>query len=158
MTNRDVADTFYRALAAQDAETMANSYRPDSVFEDPAFGELDGTDAGDMWRMLCANATDLRVQHEIKQSTETTVVTNWIAEYTFSATGRAVRNDVTATMRFEDGKIVDHRDEFDFWKWSTQALGLPGRLLGWTPLLKAKVRKTTAANLAEFQAADDRRS
>lgn len=156
--NRDVVDTFYTALTNGDGETMASLYRPDSVFEDPAFGELNGIDAGDMWRMLCSNASDLRVRHTIKNSTDTSVVTNWIAEYTFTPTGRPVTNDVTATMIFEDGKIIDHRDKFNFWKWSTQALGTPGRLLGWTPLLKAQVRKTTASNLAAFQAKRDRPS
>ena len=154
--NRNLVDTFYTALANGDGETMAGMYRPDSAFEDPAFGELNGADAGDMWRMLCSSATDLRVRHTIESSTDTTVVTNWIAEYTFSPTGRAVTNHVTATMTFEDGKIVDHRDKFNFWKWSAQALGTPGRLLGWTPLLKGQVRKTTASNLAAFQAKNDR--
>ena len=149
--SRDLVNSFYAALAAGDGETMANLYRPDSVFEDPAFGILNGTDAGDMWRMLCSGATDLRLSHTIISSADDVVVTNWIAEYTFKATKRPVRNDVTATMRFQDGKIVDHRDRFDFWKWSSQALGTPGRLLGWSPFLKARVRKTTAASLAKFQ-------
>ncbi|MBT8208444.1 MAG: nuclear transport factor 2 family protein [Acidimicrobiia bacterium] len=156
--NRDVVNTFYNALASGDGDTMASLYRPDSVFEDPAFGELNGIDAGDMWRMLCSNATDLRVRHTIKSSTDATVVTNWIAEYTFSPTGRSVTNDVTATMRFDDGKIVEHRDRFNFWKWSAQALGTPGRMLGWTPLLKGQVRKRTALNLAAFQAKNPRPS
>ena len=150
--NRDVVDTFYAALANGDGETMAGLYHPNCVFEDPAFGKLNGGDAGDMWRMLCSNATDLQVRHTIKSSTDTIVVTDWIAEYTFSPTGRSVTNNVTATMTFEDGKITDHRDRFNFWKWSAQALGTPGLLLGWTPLLKAQVRKTTASNLAAFQA------
>ncbi len=149
--SRDLANSFYSALAAGDGETMASFYRPDSVFEDPAFGILNGTDAGDMWRMLCSGGSDLRVSHTTMSSTGDTVVTNWIAEYTFGASKRPVRNDVTATMKIRDGKIVDHRDQFDFWKWSSQALGTPGRLLGWSPFLKAKVQKTTAARLAKFQ-------
>ena len=150
--NRDVVDAFYRALADRDGEVMANSYHPDAVFEDPAFGVLSGPDAGDMWRMLCSSDTDLRLTHTIEEEAQDSVVTNWIAEYTFTTTGRAVRNDVTATMKFRDGKIIDHRDHFDFWKWSSQALGTPGKLLGWSPILKSKVRKTTTANLAKFQA------
>ncbi len=149
--SRDLANSFYAALAAGDGEKMANLYRPDSVFEDPVFGVLNGIDAGDMWRMLCSGATDLTLNHTIKSSSGDVVVTNWIAEYTFGATKRPVRNEVTATMRFQDGKIVDHRDQFDFWKWSSQALGTPGHLLGWSPFLRARVRKTTAASLASFQ-------
>ena len=149
--NDDLVHRFYNALAERDGETMAQSYQPDSIFEDPAFGELSGADAGDMWRMLCASDTDLLVTHTILSSTDSTVVTNWIAEYTFTSTGRPVRNDITATMQIADGKIVDHRDEFSFWKWSSQALGVPGQLLGWTPFLQKKVQKTTHAALASFQ-------
>jgi len=149
--NDDIVHRFYDALAARDGETMAQSYRPDSVFEDPAFGVLSGADAGDMWRMLCSSDTDLKVTHNILSSTESTVVTNWIAEYTFTSTGRAVRNDITATMQFDDGKIIDHRDEFSFRKWSSQALGVPGQLLGWTPFLQKKVQRTTSSALASFQ-------
>lgn len=148
----ELVTTFYEALAARDGETMASCYSDDIVFEDPAFGVLKGRDAGDMWRMLCSSDTDLAVTHTIKNVTDTEATANWIAKYTFTATDRAVRNDVTATMKFRDGKIVDHRDVFDFWKWSSQALGAPGKLLGWTPILKAKVQKTTRGNLEAFQA------
>ena len=44
------------------------------------------------------------------------------------------------------------RDRFDFWRWARQALGAPGWLLGWSPLLRNKVRATAAKNLARFMA------
>ena len=152
MGTRDLVDTFYTALAQRDADAMVACYRDEVIFEDPVFGELTGGDACDMWRMLCSSDTDLRVEHTILAATETAASANWVAHYTFSATGRAVRNDVTATMRIEDGRIVDHRDHFDLWSWASQALGLPGKLLGWSPPLKAKVRKTALASLADYQA------
>lgn len=147
-----VVDTFYTSLGKRDGEAMAACYHDDVVFEDPAFGELRGRDAGDMWRMLCSRSVDLRVEHQILETTENTARTNWIANYTFTATGRQVRNDVVATMKLVDGKIIDHRDEFDFWKWSSQALGLPGKLFGWSNALKSRVRKTARGNLRAFQA------
>ena len=49
-----------------------------------------------------------------------------------------------------DGLIATHRDRFNFWRWSRQALGLPGVLLGWSPSLKRKVRSTAAENLKKF--------
>lgn len=131
---------------------MVACYATDVVFEDPAFGELRGQDAGDMWAMLCEGGTDMTLEFTVLESTPTLVRTNWIAEYTFSATGNFVRNDVQATMKLSDGKIVDHRDEFDMWKWSSQALGLPGRLLGWSPMLRSKVRRTARGGLEQFQA------
>ena len=77
---------------------------------------------------------------------------NWIARYTFTQTGRPVENHVRASVRFADGLIAEHRDEFDFHRWSRQALGAPGLLLGWTPLLRASVRRRARAGLDEFLA------
>jgi len=150
-----LVNTFYNGLAARDGDAMVGCYHDDVVFEDPAFGELQAVDAGAMWRMLCASDTDLTLDHTILHSTESTATTKWIAKYTFTSTGRPVTNVVTATMRFADGKIIDHRDDFDFWKWSSQALGLPGKLLGWTPMLKSKVHATTRQNLDDFKARAD---
>src|SRR3982751_3030425 len=49
---------FYQAFQRLDAEAMAACYTDDVVFSDPAFGELRGRDAGDMWRMLTTRAKD----------------------------------------------------------------------------------------------------
>ncbi len=150
--NTKLIETLYGGLANRDGEAMASCYHDEAVFEDPVFGELSATDTRDMWRMLCASDTDLSVRHTVLESSASIALVNWIAEYTFTQTGRAVTNDVRATIKFRDGLIIDHRDEFSFWKWSSQALGLPGTLLGWTPMLKSKVRSTTRANLDAFQA------
>ena len=77
---------------------------------------------------------------------------HWRAHYTFSQTGRAVVNDVRATMRFADGLIADHVDAFDFHRWARQALGTRGLLLGWTPLLRNAVRRRARAGLDEYLA------
>ena len=147
-----IVDQFYTALGRRDGDAMAACYDDDVVFVDPAFGELRGADACDMWRMLCSSDTDLRIEHHVLESTHNTVRTNWIADYTFSPTGHTVHNDIEAMMTFRNGKIVDHRDSFDMWKWSSQALGLPGRLFGWTPVLRSRVRSTARSNLTKFQA------
>ncbi len=49
---------FYQAFQRLDAEAMAACYTDDVVFSDPAFGELHGRDASDMWRMLTTRAKD----------------------------------------------------------------------------------------------------
>ena len=141
---------FYSSLQAGDGDAMADCYGDNIVFEDPAFGELHGEDAGDMWRMLSSRGSDLKLNFRVLEASATAARVNWIATYTFSS-GRPVRNDIMATMMIEDGKIVDHRDVFDFWKWSSQALGLPGKLLGWSPPMKAKVRSGALKSLAKFQ-------
>ncbi len=147
-------NTFYGALANRDGEVMAGCYHDDAVFEDPAFGELQVADARDMWRMLCASDTDLTLTHKILESGESTAKVNWVAEYTFTATGRKVTNDITANLRFADGLIIDHRDHFNLWKWSAQALGPVGMALGWSPPLKKKVRSTAHKALSKYQAAN----
>ena len=64
---------FYSAFQRLDAEAMAACYTDDVVFSDPAFGELRGRDAGDMWRMLTTRAKDFsltfdNVRSEVEQS------------------------------------------------------------------------------------------
>ena len=72
------------------------------------------------------------------------------AEYTLSQTGRAVHNVIEAAFTFEDGRIRTHRDTFDFWRWSRQALGAPGLVLGWTPWLRRKVSAEATKGLDAY--------
>jgi ketosteroid isomerase-like protein len=146
-------ERFYTAFDRKDGDAMAACYAPDVRFSDPAFGELHGEEAGDMWRMLTSTPGALRVELHQHAAEGETGSAHWIAHYEFSKTGRHVVNDIRATFRFRDGLIAEHDDVFAFWRWSRQALGPAGLLLGWTPLLQAKVRKQALANLAEFRAA-----
>ena len=148
--NEALIHRFYRAFAARDAEGMAACYAPDVVFEDPAFGELHGDEARGMWRMLCARAKDLQLEHSDVVADDVRGHAHWEARYTFSQTGRKVHNRIDANFEFRDGLIAVHRDVFDFWAWSRQALGLPGVVLGWTPLLQGKVRAQAQAGLRKF--------
>jgi SnoaL-like domain len=140
-------ERFYAAFDRCDGDAMAACYAPGAHFSDPVFTDLDGDEPGAMWRMLTSQATDLRV--ELLEHTADSA--RWRAHYTFSQTGRPVVNDVRARFRFDaDGLIADHRDEFSFHRWARQALGPPGLLLGWTPLLRNKVRRSAAASLERF--------
>jgi len=140
-------ERFYAAFDARDGDAMAACYAPGAHFFDPVFTDLNGDEPGAMWRMLTSQARDLRV--ELLEHTADSA--RWRAHYTFSQTGRPVVNDVRARFRFDDdGLIQDHRDEFGFHRWARQALGLPGLLLGWTPLLRNKVRSSAAKSLASF--------
>ena len=150
----EVVERFYAAFDRRDGEAMAAAYAPDGHFKDPVFGDLTGAEAGAMWRMLTRTARDLKV--ELAEHDERSA--HWIATYTFSATGRPVVNDVHATFRIENGLIVDHVDRFSFWKWSRQAIGTKGLLLGWTPFLRAKVGGTAKAGLDTFIAKERARA
>lgn len=147
-----IAD-FYAAFAARDGEAMAAHYAPDATFRDPAFGTLTGQEAGDMWRMLTGRAEDLRIDLPFHDADENGGQANWIAHYTFAQTGRKVVNDVHARFRFaDDGRFAEHVDDFSFHAWSKQALGTPGTLLGWTPILPALTRRRARGQLDAFRA------
>ncbi|TFY92635.1 nuclear transport factor 2 family protein [Pseudomonas kairouanensis] len=143
---------FYQAFQRLDAEAMAACYTDDVVFSDPAFGELRGRDAGDMWRMLTTRAKDFSLTFDSVRSDERGGSAHWVATYLFSATGNTVVNDIQARFVFRDGKISEHHDSFDLWRWSRQALGTKGLLLGWTPLVKNAVRTQALRGLKAFQA------
>jgi UDP-N-acetylmuramate-alanine ligase len=76
---------------------------------------------------------------------------HWEARYRFSATGRLVHNRIDATFVFRDGLVVRHIDQFDVWRWSRQALGTPGLLLGWSGVLRRKIREQAGARLAAWR-------
>jgi hypothetical protein len=146
----------YDGLDRHDGEAMASCYAADATFSDPAFPDLRGSQAADMWRMLTERATDLDCELVEAKADDAAGSATWIATYTFGETGRRVVNRVRSSFRFDDvGLIAEQEDEFPFWRWSRQALGLPGVLLGWTPMLRSKVQSSAAAQLARFRA--DRR-
>ena len=143
---------FYQAFQRLDAEAMAACYTDDVVFSDPAFGTLRGKDAADMWRMLASRAKDFSLTFDSVRSDERGGSAHWVATYLFSATGNTVVNDIQARFVFRDGKISEHHDSFDLWRWSRQALGTKGLLLGWTPIVKNAVRAQALRGLKAFQA------
>jgi uncharacterized protein len=149
--NDELIQRFYAAFDRHDGDAMAACYAPDARFSDAVFTDLRRAEPGAMWRMLTGRATDLRVELHEHQADDDAGTAHWIARYTFE-TGRPVTNDIQAAFRFTGGLIEEHRDSFSFWRWSRQALGPAGLLLGWTPLLKASVRRRARKGLDEFMA------
>ena len=152
--NAELIHRLYVALDKRDGEAMARCYHANAHFSDPVFTSLDGRAVGDMWRMLASRATDIRVEASDIVADATTGSAHWVAHYTFTGTGRKVVNRIDARFKFAEGLIVDHRDTFDLWRWAAQALGPTGLLLGWTPMVRNKIRAQAAAGLAKFQAAN----
>lgn len=148
--NAQLITRFYQAFQKLDAETMAACYCADVEFADPVF-QLKGKDAADMWRMLAARANKFSLVFDEVQANDETGSAHWVATYTFSQTGNTVINDIHANFAFKDGKIIQHTDRFDLWKWARQALGLKGVLLGWTPFMQKAIRQQAAKGLAIFQ-------
>ncbi len=77
---------------------------------------------------------------------------HWVSPDLFSRTGTIVINHIQARFVFRDGKICEHHDHFDLWRWSRQALGFKGLLLGWRPLVRNAVRAQALKGLKAFQA------
>lgn len=144
-------ETFYAAFAKRDAAAMAACYHADAQFSDPVFPSLASDGVRAMWAMLCAGGKDLRIETSGIGADAVQGHAHWDAHYTFSGTGRPVLNRIDATFTFRDGLIATHRDVFDFHRWATQALGLPGRLFGGTGWLQRKVQAQAAARLAAWQ-------
>jgi ketosteroid isomerase-like protein len=150
--NEKLIETFYSCFQKRDAEGMAACYHPDVSFSDPVFTDLHGDRARGMWKMLCARGKDLVITFNAVRANDSTGSAHWEATYTFSGSGRKVHNIIDAEFEFRDGKIIRHKDTFDFWRWTRMALGPAGILLGWTPFLQNGVRKKAAKGLDDFMA------
>ena len=151
-SNEQIIEEFYAAFAHGNAQTMASCYHRDIVFEDPAFGRLEGTDASDMWHMLIERAQgNLQISFSDIRTNGKSGSAKWIAKYHFSKTNRNVTNKVSAYFEFQDGLIIKHTDNFNFYDWSKQALGTTGLLLGWSSFLRKKVQKQALESLRKYQ-------
>ncbi len=149
LENRALIERFYRAFQQRDGAAMAACYHENASFRDPVF-ELDGARIGAMWKMLTSRAGDLRVEFANVTADAASGCADWQAWYKFSATGRPVHNIISARFRFAEGLIIEHVDTFDFWRWSRQALGPIGMLLGWSSIVRGKVRMQAARALDQY--------
>lgn len=156
--NAQTLTKFYSAFATLDTDTMATCYADEVAFDDEVFSLRGKAQVMGMWRMLCeatrAKGRDVwKLEFSAIDANETQGHAHWDAHYRFSATGRMVLNRIDGVFSFNpQGLITRHRDSFNFWSWSRQALGTPGMLLGWTPFLRNKVRAQALANLRKFLA------
>lgn len=149
--NTEIINQFYTAFANGDAVLMNECYHEDVQFEDPAFGQLKGQRAFKMWEMLLSNpGTELQISFDQVRANESHGSARWVATYKFGKKKRPVINEIQAKFEFRDGKIIQHQDHFNLWKWSKQALGLTGFLLGWSGFWKRKIQKTTQVRLNHY--------
>jgi ketosteroid isomerase-like protein len=148
--NEQLIQSFYAAFQRRDHRAMAACYAPDAQFTDPVFRTLEGPRVAAMWWMLCERATDLRVDVSNIQANGRTGSADWEARYTFTPTGRKVRNVIHASFEFAGGRITRHQDAFDLHAWARQALGPKGLFLGWTPLVQKAIRSQAKRSLDAF--------
>jgi SnoaL-like domain len=146
-----VAQRFYDAFTVRDHYTMGLLYAEHATFSDPVFQLLNAKGTRLMWQMLLSRAEDdFGIEFNVLEDSPSRASVDWVAQYTFSATGRPVTNHVHTEMQVVAGKIVQQQDTFNLWRWSRQALGAKGALLGWTPIVRNKIRAQAAASLRDF--------
>ncbi|WAG80091.1 nuclear transport factor 2 family protein [Metapseudomonas furukawaii] len=150
--NAELITRFYQAFQRLDAEAMAACYSPDVHFSDPVFTDLNGEEAADMWRMLASRAQQFSLTFDRVEADDLQGSAHWVARYLFSQTGRMVENRIQARFLFSDGRIIEHHDHFDLWRWSRQALGAKGLLLGWLPAVQDRIRQQAARGLSAYRA------
>lgn len=151
-SNENTIVKFYTAFANADAAGMCECYHPNIQFSDPAFGSLKENDVCLMWEMLIERSNgNLKIDFSEIKANEYTGEAQWIASYNFSKTNRKVVNEIQAKFQFRDGLIIKHTDNFDIWKWSKQALGLKGFLLGWTGFMQQKIKEQALLSLKKYK-------
>lgn len=151
ISNRQTIKKFYTAFQQEDAKNMAALYHPKATFEDPVFGRLNRDEVIAMWEMLIERSKgNLQIEFTDIITSEEKGSAEWIATYLFTQTNRPVRNVIQAAFEFKDGLIYKHTDTFDLWKWSKMALGWKGILLGWSPIVKNKIKAQAKNALIQF--------
>ncbi len=148
--NEELIYKFYTAFQQLDYKTMQACYAEEVIFYDPVFETLINEELLVMWEMICKKAKDFSLTFTDVEADEEYGTCTWVATYSFSKTNRKVVNKVKAHMRFKDGKIIEHTDQFNLWIWSEQALGIYGKLFGWSVFIQRKIRKSAQKNLADY--------
>lgn len=141
---------FYTCFQNKDYQGMQRCYGENVIFNDDVFQTLSYKQVCAMWHMLLTSSSDLQLTFENVKADEHSGSCRWTAIYTFALTNRKVINNIDTRMKFDGMKIVMHHDAFNFWKWSRQAFGLTGLLLGWTSFFKKKVQTTARQRLKNF--------
>lgn len=149
--NETTIINFYTAFANADAAKMCECYHPNIQFRDPAFGLLKGDEVCQMWKMLIEKSNgNLKINFSEIKADEYFGSAFWVANYNFSKTNRKVTNSISSKFHFQDGLIIKHIDDFDIWKWSKQALGIKGLLLGWTGFMQKKIQEQARMALKKY--------
>jgi SnoaL-like domain len=148
--HQQLIENFYHSFQKLNWQGMIANYHTDVFFYDPVFENLNAKQAKAMWQMLCTSAKDFTLTYNQVEADAEYGSCSWEATYTFSKTGRKVTNCIRAHFKFHEGKIVEHMDDFDLWKWSRQALGVSGWLLGWSGFVQGKIRRNAKESLKKF--------
>ncbi len=151
-SNEKTIHQFYTAFKNGDTDNMFSYYDLNIKFIDPIFGLLHNNDVLSMWSMLIEKSQgNLSIELSNVKADAFLGSATWIATYNYGKTKRKVVNKIYANFHFKDGLIIKHTDNFDLWKWSTQALGLKGLIFGWTGFMHKKIQKKAIISLKKYK-------
>lgn len=151
-TNEVLLTHFYTSFAKVNPNEMSKCYHDKVQFSDPIFGLLKGKEVFNMWEMLLEKSNgNLVIDFSEVKADDYSGSVKCIATYRFSKTNRKVVNNIHSKFQFQDNLIVKQTDDFDLWKWASQALGLSGFLLGWTGYLQKKIQQKASNSLKSFR-------
>ena len=149
-STEQLIEKFYISFQNKNWKGMQECYDDTVIFSDPVFQLLKGKEAFAMWHMLISAGKDLTLSFKNVKANDLSGSCQWDAHYSFSRTGRKVHNIIQAEFKFKNGKIIEHYDSFDLWRWSRMALGTSGVLLGWSSIVQDKIRGTAQSALRKF--------
>jgi len=127
--NAELVSRLLTALNRRDHVEMASCYHPDATFRDIAFDLKQKKQIHAMWHMI--SETDLRAAFRVLQVDNEHGTAEVVDDCTFSQTNRPVHNVIVSHFHFQDGLILEHRDDCDAHRWADMALGgILGFLVG----------------------------
>lgn len=144
--NAQLLNRLFNSLNDKNFEDMACCYDENAWFRDIAFHLKGRKQIRSMWQMICQG--DIRCTFEVIAADDSEGVVRLLDEYTFTGTGRHVRNAIESRFRFARGKIVSQSDACDSRAWAAMALGgISGYIAGRLRFVRAA---KAHSKLAEF--------
>ena len=139
--NSQLLQQLYSSLNHRYSEPIAACYHPAATFRDIAFDLQGKEEIRAMWQMICGG--DISATFSILRADDREGLVKVVDEYTFTDTGRRVRNPIESSFRFQDGLIIQHVDSCDARAWASMALGgITGFLAGRIRFLRAWKART----------------
>jgi hypothetical protein len=145
-------ERLFSALNRKDHRAMAACYHPKATFDDIAFALRGRETIHDMWRMICAG--DIKATFSVVHADDRSGQVSLVDDYTFSETGRHVKNVIDSRFTFQDQLVLTHADSCDPVAWATMAMGgVTGFVAGRVgPLRRFKARRKLAKFVEEHAA------
>jgi hypothetical protein len=143
-------ETYFDAFSKGDYRTMRSLCDPKITFNDPVYTSLQGKSVFALHhfmaeRRICPTITIRSISEKGNR-----VKVKWTNEYEYATYKTHISIDVRSIFHFEHTSIISQTDQYNLWKWSKMALGFTGTYLGWTPMFRSTLRRSSQQSLATF--------